>query len=116
MSSPTARARTSLCDSRRSTVCAEMRPLSYLGATSYCALTDRDAQWANKLACSVPSSASSASHRSLSDFGRRAFQRIWRSVIDPDGALSYRSAGGLGDGNLLSETSRPDFRPVRKKE
>src|SRR3546814_9092655 len=87
MSSPTARARTSLCDSRRSTVCAEMRPLSYLGATSYCALTDRDAQWANRLACSVPSSASSASHRSLSDLGRRAFQRIWRSVIEPAGAL-----------------------------
>src|SRR3546814_16530739 len=92
-----------------------MRPLSYLGATSYCALTDRDAQWANRLACSVPSSASSASHRSLSDLGRRAFQRKWRSVIEPAGALSLSPAGGQETDTLLSEISRKGFRLVQSK-
>src|SRR3546814_8843107 len=102
-----------VCSAYLSTVWAESRPWSYLCATSYCALTDRDAQWANRLACSVPSSASSASHRSLSDLGRRAFQRIWRSVIEPAGALSFSPAGGKENDTLLSEISRQDPRLVK---
>src|SRR3546814_5091556 len=92
-----------------------MRRLAYLGATSYCELTDRDEQWANRLACSFPSSAGSASHRSLSDLGRRAFQRIWRSVIEPAGALSFSPAGGKENDTLLSEISRQDSRLVKWK-